>query len=246
MSTRNKLQKFAEILQMRNVYENFDPKNPKLVGEGGQIVERKGQWAKAHFGNDNPITLELACGRGEYTVDLARQYPDRNFIGVDIKGARIWKGANIAQDEGLDNAAFLRTRIEIIATFFAKGEVDEIWITFPDPFLKKGKENRRLTAARYLKQYRHILKEDGIVHLKTDSRDLYEWTQETFAQQPAIKVLYHDHDIYSKPLYIPELSTETYYEKLHKGLGKTITYTQFSFVPGVDIIGGKGIPGFEI
>lgn len=246
MSTRNKLQKFAEILQMRNVYENFDPRNPQLVGEGGQVVERKGQWAKAHFGNDYPITLELACGRGEYTVDLARQYPNRNFIGVDIKGARIWKGANIAQDEGLNNAAFLRTRIEIIATFFAKGEIDEIWITFPDPFLKKGKENRRLTAARYLKQYRHILKEGGIVHLKTDSRDLYEWTQETFAEQPAVQVLYHDHDIYSKPLYIPELSTETYYEKLHKGLGKTITYTQFTLEPGVEIIGGKGIPGFEV
>jgi tRNA (guanine-N7-)-methyltransferase len=125
--------------------------------------------------------------------------------------------------------------------------VDEIWITFPDPFLKKGKENRRLTAARYLKQYRHILKPGGLVHLKTDSRELYEWTQEIFAEQPAVEVLYHDHDIYSKPLPIPELSTETYYEKLHKGLGKTITYTQFRFGPGeINIVGGKGVPGQEL
>ena len=246
MATRNKLQKFAEILQMPHVYENFDPRSPQLIGAGGQSFDRKGEWSQAHFGNEHPLTLELACGRGEYTVDLARQYPERNFIGVGIKGARIWKGATIAQEEGLTNAAFLRTRIEIIAQFFGKHEVDEIWITFPDPFLKKGKENRRLTAARYLKQYRHILKPGGLVHLKTDSRELYDWTQETFAEQPAVEVLYHDHDIYSKPLPIPELSTETYYEKLHKGLGKTITYTQFRFREGADIIGGKGIPGFEV
>ena len=246
MATRNKLQKFAEILQMPHVYENFDPRHPELVGAGGATVQRRGQWAQAHFGNDRPITLELACGRGEYTVDLARQYPDRNFIGIDIKGARIWKGATIAQEEGLKNAAFLRTRIEIVSTFFAPGEVDEIWITFPDPFLKKGKENRRLTAARYLKQYRRILKPDGIIHLKTDSRELYEWTLETFAGQPAVEILYHDHDIYSKPLPTPELATETYYEKLHKGLGKTITYVKFRFAdPSVKIIGGKGVPGMN-
>lgn len=246
MATRNKLQKFAEILQMHHVYENFDPRTPQLIGAKGQPCSRKGTWAQDHFGNNHPITLELACGRGEYTVDLARQYPGRNFIGVDIKGARIWKGATIAQEEGLNNAAFLRTRIEIVAQFFGKGEVDEIWITFPDPFLKKGKENRRLTAPRYLKQYRHILKEGGTIHLKTDSRELYEWTQETFAEQPAVEVLYHDHDIYAKPLPISELATETYYEKLHKGLGKTITYTQFKLKHGVEILGGKGIPGFEV
>ena len=244
MATRNKLQKFAEILQMPHVYENFDPRTPQLIGAGGAPVERRGNWARGHFGNDHPLTLELACGRGEYTVDLARQYPARNFIGVDIKGARIWKGATIAREEGLANAAFLRTRIEIISTFFAPGEVDEIWITFPDPFLKKGKENRRLTAARYLKQYRRILRPGGLVHLKTDSRELYDWTQETFANQPAVEVLYHDDDIYGKPLYLPELATETYYEKLHKGLGKTITYTQFRFgPPEVAIVGGRGVPG---
>ena len=247
MSTRNKLQKFAEILALPNVYESYDPTDPALTGRDGQKVDLRGKWAQNHFGNNNPITLELACGRGEYTLDLARQYPDRNFIGVDIKGARIWRGAKNAIAEGLDNAAFLRTRIEVIAKFFAPGEVDEIWITFPDPFLKKGKENRRLTAARFLKQYRAMLKPGGLIHLKTDSRELYEWTQEIFAKQPAVEVLYHDHDIYSKPLVIPELATETYYEKLHKGLGKTITYTQFRFGPEeVEIVGGKGIPGVTI
>ncbi len=247
MATRNKLQKFAELLTLPNVYESFDPTNPQLRGINNAPVDLKGKWAKTHFGNDNPITLELACGRGEYTLDLARQYPDRNFIGVDIKGARIWRGAKNAVAEGLDNAAFLRTRIEVIAAFFAAGEIDEIWITFPDPFLKKGKENRRLTAPRFLRQYRTMLRTGGIVHLKTDSRELYDWTGEVFAEQPAVEVTYRDHDIYSKPLFIPELSTETYYEKLHKNLGKTITYTQFQFGPeAVDIVGGKGIPGVDL
>ena len=146
MAGRNKLQKFAENLTFPNVYESFDLTKPQLTGLHGAEVDLRGKWASEHFGNDHPITLELACGRGEYTLDLARQYPDRNFIGVDIKGARIWRGAKTALAEGLDNAAFLRTRIEAISHFFAPAEVDEIWITFPDPCLKKGKENRRLTA----------------------------------------------------------------------------------------------------
>ena len=246
MATRNKLQKFAELVRMPNVYESFDPTNPQLRGVDHEPVDLKGKWAREHFSNDHPITLELACGRGEYTLDLARQYPERSFIGVDIKGARIWRGAKNAIAEGLENAAFLRTRIEVIAAFFAPGEIDEIWITFPDPFLKKGKENRRLTAPRFLRQYRRMLRPGGIVHLKTDSRELYDWTGEVFAGQPAVEVLHRDHDIYAGPLVIPELATETYYEKLHKGLGKTITYTQFRFGPEeTEIVGGQGIPGVE-
>ncbi len=241
MSGRNKLQKFAQVLQMPNVYESFEPTKPELTGVNGSKVDLRGNWARGHFSNDRPITLELACGRGEYTLDLARQYPDRNFIGVDIKGARIWQGAKIALAEGLDNAAFLRTRIEVISHFFAPGEVEEIWITFPDPFLKKGKENRRLTAAQFLKQYRKILQPDGVVHLKTDSRELYEWSLDTLSDQPVVEIMYHDHDIYSKPLPIPELSTETYYERMHKDMGKTITYTRFRIGKG-EIIGGRGLP----
>ncbi|CAH0998905.1 tRNA (guanine-N(7)-)-methyltransferase [Neolewinella maritima] len=227
MPGRNKLQKFAENLSFPNVYESFDPAQPQLTGLDGAQVDLRGHWAAKHFGNDRPITLELACGRGEYTLDLARQYPDRNFIGVDVKGARIWKGARTALAEDLPNAAFLRTRIEVISAFFAPGEISELWITFPDPFLKKGKENRRLTAPQFLQQYRKILQRGGPVHLKTDSRELYEWTLAEFARQPEVEVVYHDEDIYSKPLPLPELATETYYERMHKALGKTITYVRF-------------------
>lgn len=229
MATRNKLQKFAELLQMPNVYECFNFLQPELTGVNGETVTLKGQWAAKHFQNNHPITLELACGRGEYTVDLARQYPRRNFIGIDIKGARIWKGAGIALAEGLQNAAFLRTRIEALDHFFSTNEVADIWITFPDPFRKKP--NRRLTAPHFLQRYQRVLRPGGSIHLKTDSRELYEWTLETLARQPAVTVDYHDPDIYAKPLPIPELATETYYEKLHKGLGKTITYLRFRIEP---------------
>ncbi|MCP9236828.1 tRNA (guanosine(46)-N7)-methyltransferase TrmB [Lewinella sp. JB7] len=241
MAGRNKLQKFAENLTFPNVYESFEPTKPELTGLNGALVDLRGRWADEHFRNDHPITLELACGRGEYTLDLARQYPDRNFIGVDVKGARIWKGAKTALAEGLGNAAFLRTRIEVISHFFAPGEISEIWITFPDPFLKKGKENRRLTAPQFLQQYRRILSPGGLVHLKTDSRELYDWTLETFAEQPAVEILYHDHDIDARPYPLPELATRTYYEKMHRNLGKTITYTRFRICDG-QIFGDKGMP----
>lgn len=228
MAGRNKLQKFAENLTFPNVYESFDLTKPELTGLHGAKVDMRGKWAAEHFGNDHPITLELACGRGEYTLDLARQYPDRNFIGVDVKGARIWRGAKTALAEGLDNAAFLRTRIEALRHFFAPGEVSEIWITFPDPFLKKGKENRRLTAPQFVKQYRQILQPGGLLHLKTDSRELYDWTLEQFAADDGVEVLFHDDDIHSKPLVMPELATETYYERMHRE--KAITYVRFRLV----------------
>jgi len=228
MSRRNKLQKFAELLTFPNVYENFDAKNPELTGKDGEIIDLKGKWGAAHFQNNQPITLELACGRGEYTLGLARRYQERNFIGVDIKGARIWKGASIALEEGLENVAFLRTRIEQVALFFAPEEINEIWITFPDPFLKKSKANRRLTSAHFLSQYRKILKKGGIVHLKTDEPNLYEFTMETLAADDQVEVLYHDDDIYAKPLPFPELELKTYYEMMHLSEGKTIKYVRFT------------------
>ena len=150
MSRRNKLEKFAALWTYSNVYENFDPTKPQLTGENGEIVDLKGKWNEKHFKNDNPLILELACGRGEYSLGLARMYPDRNFIGVDVKGARIWQGASIALKEELNNVAFLRTRIEQITNFIGQGEVDEIWITFPDPFLRKSKSNRRIDFAKFL------------------------------------------------------------------------------------------------
>lgn len=227
MSKRNKLQKFAELLTLPNVYEIFDPKHPELAGINGQPTELKGHWAQQHFGNAHPITLELACGRGEYSLDLARRYPERNFIGLDVKGARIWKGAKIAMAENLSHVAFVRTRIEQIALLFGPGEIDEIWITFPDPFLEKGKINRRLTGANFLAEYRKVLKPGGLIHLKTDSPELYAFTLETLAKDPDATLLYHNDDIYAGPLIMPELETKTFYEKEHLAEGRKIKYVRF-------------------
>ena len=228
MSRRNKLQKFAEILSFPNVYENYDPKNPGLVGQDGEPVEMKGQWAEKHFKNNHPITLELACGRGEYTLGLAERFPNRNFIGLDVKGARIWKGSSIALEKNISNAAFLRTRIEQIALFFEENEVNETWITFPDPFLRKGKENRRLTSNYFINQYRKILHPNGTINLKTDSDELCEFTLETIANDKKCKLIYHDNDIYSKDLVTEELEIKTYYEKMHLKAKKTIKYVKFT------------------
>lgn len=227
MSRRNKLQKFAELLTFPNVYENFDAKQPTLTGQDGEILDLKGKWGSTHFKNDYPITLELACGRGEYSLGLARRYAERNFIGVDIKGARIWKGAKIARNEGLSNVAFLRTRIEQIASFFAPEEISEIWITFPDPFLKESKSNRRLTSPIFINEYRKILAKDGMVHLKTDEPNLYEFTLETLSADQNVDILYKDDNIYAKELPFPELELKTYYEQMHLSEGKEIKYVRF-------------------
>ncbi len=227
MSKRNKLVKFAELLTFPHVFENFDTKKPALSGRNGERVELKGQWCARHFDNDHPLVLELACGKGDYSLGLARQFPDKNFVGVDIKGARIWKGAKQALEEGLDNVAFLRTRIELITHFFAAEEVNEIWITFPDPFPRKSKANRRLTAPIFLNLYRQILKKGGLVHLKTDATGLYEYTLETLATLPNCKLLYHNDDIYASSLASPELAIKTFYEKIHLANGKAIKYVSF-------------------
>lgn len=232
MSRRNKLQKFAELLTYPNVYENFSHKDPQLIGQNGEPVDLKGKWGAHHFKNEQPITLELACGRGEYTLGLSRMFPNRNFIGVDIKGARIWKGASIALKENLQNAAFLRTRIEQLHLFFEPEEVTEIWITFPDPFLKK--DNRKLTGPRFLDTYRKLLPPEGIVHLKTDSEELYEFSLETAQNDPHTKVLIAEDDIYSKPLIMPELELKTYYENMHLRDGRTIKYLRIQFQENTD------------
>ncbi len=228
MGRRNKLFKFSEILKFPNVYENYDAKTPSLIIEDGKEVEMKGSWRKQHFKNDNPLVLELACGRGEYSLSLARNYPNKNFIGLDIKGARIWQGASIALEERLDNVAFVRTRIELIEFFFEKDEIDEIWITFPDPFLRKSKANRRLTSPSFLKLYRTILKKGGIVHLKTDEPNLSEYTLEVIAEDERCNLLYHNDDIYADKLYLKELEYKTYYERMHLENGKTIKYIQYT------------------
>lgn len=227
MARKNKLRKFAEVRSFPNVYECFNVQQPELLGEGMEPVDLKGKWAQEHFKNENPITLELACGGGEYTVGLARNFPDRNFIGVDVKGNRLWKGAKTALEEGLSNVAFLRTRIEIINHFFAPGEVAEIWVTFPDPFPRASKENRRLTSAFFLEKYRLLLQPGGLVHLKHDDPDFYQFTLDTIAQDARNTLLLQNPDIYAAPLPFPELGIQTLYESFHLAAGKTIKYVRF-------------------
>lgn len=224
MARRNKLKKFNDLLSFSNVYENYDPTQPRLLANETNEVNLKGKWRSDHFKNDNPLVLELACGRGEYSLALAEANPQVNYIGVDVKGARIWKGATIAQEKNLNNVAFLRTRIEQIDLFFDKDEINEIWITFPDPFLKKGKSNRRLTSLQFLNRYKNILKKEGIIHLKTDDPTLYEFSQEQFETCPFIEVLYDRDDIYSKPLDFDALQHKTYYEKQHLENNRKIKY----------------------
>lgn len=223
MGGKKKLIRFEQLSTMPNVYQNFNITKPALINAEGEAVDLSGKWSAEHFKNDHPLILELACGGGEYTVALAERYPDTNFIGIDIKGARIWKGANKAIEQKQQNVAFCRIRIEQIATFFGK-EVDEIWITFPDPFYKKVR--RRLTHPNFLNHYRKILKDDGIVHLKTDDDMLFEFTMETL-QQEKVDIIYAADDIYSKPLYHNDLEVKTAYENMHLRNRKKIKYVKF-------------------
>ena len=185
-----------------------------------------GNWHK-HFGNSNPVTLELACGKGEYTVGLARLYPRRNFIGVDVKGNRIWVGAKKAITENLENVAFLRSQIERITEFFASAEVSEIWITFPDPQLRYSKAKKRLTHPRFLRLYQKILKPGGIIHLKTDSPNLYRFTKEVLNRYNCT-VLADIDDVYAHQEVSDELSIKTHYEALDIAQSNRIHYLSFT------------------
>ena len=221
--SRNKLKKFAELTALSNVFENADAALPKLTQNGTEEVDMRGKWL-SFFKNNNPIVLELACGRGEYSVALGVMYPDKNFIGVDIKGARLYQGAKRALEQNLGNVAFLRTRIEQIEMFFSENEISEIWITFPDPFLNESKSNRRLTSIPFLERYCKFLKKDGTLHLKTDSTELYDFTLETLSAQTRFKLIEYDDNIYAHPLTIPELEVKTYYEKKYLQDGRLIKY----------------------
>ena len=227
MGRKNKLQKFADILSFPNVYECYKMEEAQLVGIGLQPVDLNGRWLADHFHNNAPITLELACGAGEYTVGLGIAWPNRNFIGVDVKGNRLWTGAKAALDGGHHNVAFLRTRIEIIHQFFGTAEVDEIWITFADPFPKHGKDNRRLTSPFFNKLYRQILRPGGLVHLKHDDPGFYQFTLDTIAADPDCTLLYANEDIYASPLAYPELELKTKYEQMHLEKGKSIKYIRY-------------------
>ena len=190
----------------------------------------KGRWGADMFGNDNPIVLELGCGKGDYTIALALRNPNINYIGVDIKGARLWKGAKYATENALPNVAFLRTRIEFIDAFFGPGEVSDIWLTFSDPQLR-GSENARLSSPLFLARYRNFLRSGGLIHLKTDSRYLYEYTQ-AVCKVNRLPILYSETNIYKNLSAVPEEVTrvQTFYEKMFLEMGLPITYMAFQIV----------------
>ncbi len=219
MGSKNKLKRFKDNASFANVIQ---PTRDEII----KGFKYKGHWAE-FFKNDHPIVLELGCGKGEYTVGLAERFPHKNFIGIDIKGARFWRGAKTALENKLENVAFLRTQIELIDLLFSEGEVDEIWITFPDPQIKYKRTKHRLTNATFLQKYGNILKPQGIVHLKTDSEFMHGYTLGLLHGQKC-EVLYANHDVYKNqgaPDEVVEI--QTFYENQYLEKNKPITYIKF-------------------
>jgi len=225
---KGKLAKFADMERYENVFQY-------PYGVISDVpFEMRGKWHEMYFHNDHPIVLELGCGKGEYTVELAKLYPDRNFIGVDIKGARMWTGATQALNENLKNVAFLRTNIEIIDRFFGPDEVQEIWLTFSDPQMKNPR--KRLTSTYFMNRYRHFLIDGGIIHLKTDSNFLFTYTS-YMVDKNHLALLFRTEDLYgengrSAMASLPDsfekiLSIQTYYEKMWMERGLNIRYQMF-------------------
>lgn len=213
---KDKLRKFAEVATFENVVQL----------EAGKAY--KGEWASKFFGNNNPVVLELACGKGEYTVNLARMFPEINFIGVDYKGNRIWRGAKTALADGIQNVGFLRIQIETILEHFAENEVAEIWITFPDPQPQESREKKRLTNPRFLEKYKFLLKDGGRMHLKTDNDGFYAYTIEQIAALNLTKIK-ETTDLYHSDLVDDVLSIKTYYERKYLADNKNINYVQWRF-----------------
>ena len=224
---KNKLAKFSDMAGYPHV---FQYPFSVLQAEGFPM---RGHWKEEFFHNDNPIVLELGCGKGEYTVGLGRLFPDKNFIGIDIKGARMWSGARESLECGMKNVAFLRTSIELITHFFAPGEVSEIWITFPDPQMKKV--NKRLTSTRFMKLYREILSDEGVIHLKTDSNFMYTYTCE-MVKANRYPVNVQTDDLYHCGQADEILSIRTYYEQQWLERGLNIKYIQFVCEPREELI----------
>jgi len=229
--SKNKLAKFADMATFANVVQPAE----LMV----QNFEYKGKWSSDFFHNDHPLTLELGCGKGEYTVALSAANPERNFIGIDIKGARIWNGAKKALEGNIKNAGFLRTRIDMIDNFFGAEEVSEIWITFADPQPKK--QNKRLTSAYFLNLYRKFMKPGAVINLKTDSRLLHFYTLELLKANH-IEPIVHTDDLYNSPYLDDTLSIKTFYENMFLQEGKKITYLKFILDINKEIV---EIPKFE-
>lgn len=218
--------KIRSIDSYPNVFQNEHFTLPVLKDYTGRELRLQGQWRESIFKNNHPLVLELACGKGDYAVALAKKYPDINFIGIDSKGARIYTGAKKALDEKLNNVAFARMKIENITHFFAEGEVDEIWITFPDPFPRKKDAKRRLTSPKFLNNYRSISKKNALLHFKTDDLPLFRYTKEMLDENKW-EMVYCREDIYSGPLQFDELDIQTYYEKRHLADGRKINYLRY-------------------
>jgi tRNA (guanine-N7-)-methyltransferase len=217
----SKQEKFIEFDTFKNCFTLFF----ENISKGFLL---KGSWHSDYFKNSNPIVLELGCGKGEYTIGLSENNHSKNYIGVDIKGNRIWVGAKYAIENNLNNVAFLRTRIDFIEHCFLENEIDEIWITFPDPQPQISRERKRLTSVRFLNYYQNILKPNGIVHLKTDSDALYDFTHSLVQDKP-IQVLAATTDLYNDEMLDELLQIQTTYEKKYLAVGKNINYLKFSF-----------------
>jgi tRNA (guanine-N7-)-methyltransferase len=213
---KRKLIRFKEIGGFENVIEL----------EAGLAF--KGKWASDFFKNDNPVVLELACGKGEYSVNLAKKFPDKNFLGIDYKGNRLWVGAKMAIDEGIKNVGFLRIQIQNVLDYFAENEIDEIWLTFPDPQAQSPLERKRLSNPQFLEKYKAITKPDGIMHLKTDNNGFYEYTLEKVIEQN-LEIITQTNNLYRDFHKDEILSIKTHYESLYLKQGKRINYLKFKF-----------------
>ncbi|HSG67054.1 MAG TPA: tRNA (guanosine(46)-N7)-methyltransferase TrmB [Bacteroidales bacterium] len=220
--SKNKISRFEENLTFSYLFQrSFEEL------EGG--FHLKGKWHRDFFGNNNPIVVELGCGKGEYTVGLAQRYPDRNFIGIDIKGARMWVGCKQVQQLGLKNVAFIRARIELIEHFFGNGEINEIWLTFSDPQPRKSRQKKRLSSPQFLNRYSSFLKDENLIHLKTDNRQLFDYTLEV------IEEFGHDkgfvsYDVYREGAPADVMQIQTFYEQMWIEEGRTIHYLNFRMI----------------
>ncbi len=221
MGSKNKLKRFRENETFSNVIQ---PTREEVVEGTFPLREN---WSRDFFKNEKPIVLELGCGKGEYSVGLAREYPEKNFLGIDIKGARFWRGAKTALEEGLENVGFLRSQIELVDLLFGENEVDEIWITFPDPQIKYKRTKHRMTNTEFLQKYKKILKPEGVVNLKTDSEFMHGYTLGLLHGE-GHEIIQANHDVY-KNEYSPKevIGIQTFYEKQYLEQGKPITYVQF-------------------
>ena len=221
VGSKNKLKRFSENETFTNV---FQPTREEVVGNEFPL---RGKWNSEFFKNDNPIVLELGCGKGEYSVGLAERFPEKNFIGIDIKGARFWRGAKTAVESGMNNVAFVRTQIELINHIFAENEVSEIWITFPDPQIKYKRTKHRMTNSEFLNNYKKILKPNGLMHLKTDSEFMHGYTLGLLHGE-GHEVIYANHNIYKNEGAPAEVTgIQTSYESQYLEVNKPITYIQF-------------------